>query len=201
MSCLTYCKSAVRAETHYIGVLYSSIVLVVLSTRHHGCIHYTNITCERASPAAQRNQVKYSHWVWLHHRRWRASQCRDSLTAQGGGEGRKKIGLKFSLQENNTITFPSLPNHLGRISLLSHKAEYTKKQESQHMLRPLCLGHLLFTGSARQSPDFIERRRSFCSSASSSVSLESGAAVLQACYLWHTRCYAAGRSSEAGSEH
>lgn len=66
------------------------------------------------------------------------------------------------------------------------------------MLRPPGQGHVPLIGSARQSPDFIEKRGSFCPSTSSSVSLESGAAILQACYLWHTHSFAAVTGSEAG---
>lgn len=40
------------------------------------------------------------------------------------------------------------------------------------MLRPLGQGHVPLIGSARQSPDFIEKRGSFCPSTSSSVSLK-----------------------------
>lgn len=47
-----------------------------------------------------------------------------------GGKGRKKVGFKFSIQEKKTIIFPSLPNHLRRISLLSHKAEHTQRNRS-----------------------------------------------------------------------
>ena len=116
------------------------------------------------------------------------------------GEGRKKIGFKFGLLEKKHYLSKFTHPPGKHLSPLPHSRIHTKKQESQHMLRPLRLGHL-FTGSARQSPNFIEKRGSFYSSASSSVSLEIGAAVLQACYLWHTRSYAAGTSSEAGTEH
>lgn len=120
-----------------------------------------------------------------------------------GEEGREKIGFKFSLLRIKTNYYLSkFTQPPGKNPSPAPQSRiHTKKQESQHMLGPLSLGDFLFSGSARQFPDFIKKRGSFCSSASSSVSLESGTAVLQARYLWHTHCYAAGTSSEAGTDH
>lgn len=115
-----------------------------------------------------------------------------------GQKRRKKNGFKFSLQgKKNTIMFPSLHNHLGRISVLSHKTEYTSISR--------ITAHAKTTRPGTCSPYWLSQAvswfywgGSFCPSTSSSVSLESGAAILRACYLWHTHSFAAGTCSETG---
>lgn len=108
MSCLSCCKSAVRAETHYSGALYTSTVprssfhytpwLHSLhahertTQQHRGIKSNTHIECGLIIHDGELHNVGI-HWL-----------------LRVAEEGRKKIGFKFSLQEKKT-TLLSLQVH------------------------------------------------------------------------------------------
>lgn len=117
----------------------------------------------------------------------------------GRGEDKKENCFMFRLQEAKN-PYPYLP----KFATWEESLSCSTKQNTHKATAVTAHTKAATPGTA--SPYWLSQAASWfywgslCSIARSSVSLESRAAVLQDCYLWHTHCYAAGTSSEAGTE-